>query len=81
MKYRKKPLVVDAIQIIYGRTTPGDVEKALGVNPITNTDTPFIDTLEGRFLISDGDYLIKGTAGEFYPCKPDIFEATYELVE
>ena len=40
-----------------------------------------IKTLEGSHLASSGDYIIKGVKGEFYPCKPDIFELTYELVE
>lgn len=40
-----------------------------------------IKTLEGRMLASVGDYIIKGVNGEFYPCKPDIFEKTYELAE
>jgi len=39
-----------------------------------------IETLEGNHLVSKGDFIIKGVAGEFYPCKPDIFELTYELV-
>ena len=40
----------------------------------------YIQTLEGTMLASVGDYIIKGVKGEFYPCKPDIFEATYEKV-
>ena len=40
-----------------------------------------IDTLEGKHIVSPGDYIIKGVKGEFYPCKPDIFEATYEKIE
>ena len=40
-----------------------------------------IETLEGTMEASEGDYIIKGVNGEFYPCKPDIFEKTYELVE
>jgi hypothetical protein len=42
---------------------------------------PFIKTLEGKMYISKGDYIITGIAGERYPCKPDIFEASYEAVE
>lgn len=41
----------------------------------------FIETLEGRMLASEGDYIIKGIDGEFYPCKPDIFKRTYDEVE
>ena len=40
----------------------------------------FIETLEGKMLASEGDFIIKGVSGEFYPCKPDIFDKTYELV-
>ena len=40
-----------------------------------------IKTLEGDMIASEGDYIIKGISGEFYPCKPDIFKATYEEVE
>lgn len=41
----------------------------------------FIHTLEGDMIVSPGDYVIKGVKGEFYPCKPDIFEQTYEPIE
>ena len=44
-------------------------------------DRPFILGLEGSASVSDGDYIIQGVQGEFYPCKPDIFELTYELTE
>ena len=47
-------------------------------NPETNEYE--IETLEGNHLVSKGDFIIKGVAGEFYPCKPDIFKLTYELV-
>ncbi|WP_286674643.1 hypothetical protein [Clostridium sp. ZBS3] len=40
----------------------------------------FIETLEGRMLANEGDFIIKGVNGEFYPCKPDIFEKTYDEV-
>lgn len=40
-----------------------------------------IHTLEGDHVCSEGDFIIKGVKGEFYPCKPDIFEATYEAAE
>lgn len=44
-------------------------------------DHGWIDTLEGGHIVCPGDYIIKGVQGEFYPCKPDIFEQTYERVE
>jgi hypothetical protein len=43
--------------------------------------TPYINTLEGKMYIKMGDYIIKGVKGETYPCKPDIFEMTYEIVK
>ncbi|MGT2800850.1 hypothetical protein [Streptococcus marmotae] len=45
------------------------------------TNSYYIATLEGAMYISDGDYIIKGVHGEFYPCKPDIFKETYEEVQ
>jgi hypothetical protein len=44
-------------------------------------DFGWIDTLEGTMKVNNGDWVIKGIQGEYYPCKPDIFEATYETVE
>jgi hypothetical protein len=44
-------------------------------------DHGWIDTLEGGHIVCPGDWIIKGVKGEYYPCKPDIFEATYELVQ
>lgn len=85
-KYRKKPVVIEAMQVgsymdlpavsewvntnggamTYGQTDPGPAEG-------------HISTLEGVMTVSVGDFVIKGVKGEFYPCKPDIFHATYEL--
>jgi hypothetical protein len=76
-KYRKKPVVIEAV-----RLTPDNVQEAvafcggkLKAHPLTGL---LIETLEGNMLASAGDWIIKGVKGEFYPCKPDIFEATYE---
>ena len=82
-KYRKKPVVVEAIQVVVGKTKVEEVVEFVGRENLKdeNTRFPKIITLEGEMLISDGDYIIKGVAGEFYPCKPEIFEATYEKVE
>lgn len=93
MKYRKKPVVIDAIQLT--ETNFIDVEKFIGVGEDThrhyNNEVDFlkhknpcglhIKTLEGLMIASIGDYIIKGVKGEFYPCKPDIFLATYEVAE
>jgi hypothetical protein len=80
MKFRKKPVVVEALQ--YDGFHTGQLNEFCGdkiVEPIGGK--PFIRTLEGDMSITKGDYVIKGINGEFYPCKPDIFEKTYESVE
>jgi hypothetical protein len=51
------------------------------VRPGKHMGTPMIDTLEGVHLVTPGDWIITGVKGEHYPCKPDIFEMTYERVE
>lgn len=81
-KYRKKPVTIEAIQFL---DTPEQLDKLsnfmgeLEVN-YENPDKPviLIATLEGVMAASVGDYIIKGVDGEFYPCKPNIFEKTYE---
>ena len=84
-KYRKKPVVIEATQYQEGKTSIHDLKEDLSIsnlNPLRlKDDGVFIETLEGLMKVSDGDYVIKGVADELYPCKPDIFEATYELVE
>lgn len=87
-KYRKKPVVVEAIQYQFYNKEEIDefVGKQLGeyIREISyNTFDTYIiiPTLEGNMEASIGDYIIKGVNGEFYPCKPDIFEKTYERVE
>lgn len=93
MRYRKKPIVIEAIQ--YHQQEYAD-------DPLTFAELPtwlsnavddgtirpewrsedywylLINTLEGAMLVSPGDWIIRGVKGEIYPCKPDIFEATYE---
>jgi len=90
MKFIKRPIIIDAIQWT-GNTNLSDVEKFIGCKlrveiesetaylagkgkPLFNI---FIDTLEGEMKASPLDWIIKGVKGEFYPCKPDIFEASY----
>ena len=92
MKYRKKPIVIDAIRW-YGdnlHEVKEFVGKALEYEIldsawIVGKGIPHtfirINTLEGKMEVSVGDYIIKGVCGEFYPCKADIFEKTYEKVE
>lgn len=85
MKFRKKPVVIEAVFYDQGQES-FDAIKALGC-PMDQTENvesdPWsfkIKTLEGDMKVQLGDYVIKGIKGEFYPCKPDIFEATYEKV-
>lgn len=84
MNYRKKPVVIEAVKYdgkntkeIWEFVDEGLVEHSIfpGFNDI------YIDTLEGKMMAEVGDWIIKGVNGEFYPCKPDIFEQTYERVE
>lgn len=92
MKFRKKPVVVDAVQWFKHGDHPevrqisdGDDMYFTGMGGATliNRDSyGVIGTLESpNHLVSPGDYIIRGVQGEFYPCKPSIFEATYEPVE
>lgn len=80
MKYRKKPVVIEAVQWA-GIITP-DVERLLEkANVLPKGTSLLIPTLEGVMEARMGDYIIRGVSGELYPCKPDIFNKTYELVE
>lgn len=92
MKYRKKPVEIEAVRwtgnnfeeirqfvgqdakIIYH-----DTAWEAGARPVVAVLS--IHTLEGDMMAEHGDYIIKGVNGEFYPCKPDIFAKTYEVVE
>lgn len=94
-KYRKKPVVIEAMQLtrtnakgiwtFIGKpiTLPNriDHEKWDEYLDIVNKKGIRIETLEGVMTAQVGDYIIKGIQGEFYPCKPDIFEKTYEIAE
>jgi hypothetical protein len=84
MKYRKKPVVIEA-----RRLTVFNLEEleAWCKGSIKRTCLPakdriiHIETLEGVMTANIGDWIIRGVKGEFYPCKPDIFEMTYEVAE
>lgn len=85
-KFRKKPVVIEAFKHTAnaGEQTmawPKWIIDACvdGTIYVKNGDT-FIKTLEGDHLVSEGDMIIRGIKGELYPCKPDIFAATYEQV-
>ena len=89
MKFRKKPVVVEAVQFL-----PSE-ESLKEIHNLTSTSlrkveshissegwfSLFIETLEGKMEAKIGDWIIKGIAGEIYPCKPDIFLKTYEVVD
>ena len=78
MKYRKKPIIVEAIQ--YTGDNLLEVMKFCGEGKTLFDYCLYIVTLEGNMRANKGDYIIKGVHGEFYPCKPDIFKETYETV-
>lgn len=80
MNYRKKPIVIEATQYKIGikhKALKPAYDHMSGKTPIGVG----IQTLEGFMLVQEGDWIIKGIKGEFYPCKPDIFEQTYEKVD
>jgi hypothetical protein len=83
MKFRKRPVVVEAEQFraIGGFPSLGvkSWPDEQGLQP-RDGSWGYINTLEGRMHVSDGDWIITGIKGEKYPCKPDIFEKTYEPV-
>ena len=84
-KYRKKPIVIEAVQWFHEGDHPEVVYCTYGGEPCENCENPsdyhgWIKTLEGGHFVCPGDWIIKGIEGEFYPCKPSIFEATYEEV-
>ena len=99
MRYRKKPVVIEAVRVTAadynGHTWDGspfaeqpaptwllEAVKNGAIMPVTPGSTDYaeweIRTLEGTMRAGPGDWIIKGVKGELYPCKPDIFEATYE---
>ena len=85
MKYRKKPVVIEAVQWLGTAVSFNEILAAfpeMKWAPGEMGSYIFeIETLEGKHLASKWDWVIKGVAGEFYPCKPDIFAATYEAAE
>lgn len=98
MKFRKKPIIIEAVQLQVEeqrpdvtpeywpfKETPDWLTQAMDemiLYPKYACDSDFfhmeITTLEGKMLVSPSDWIIKGVNGELYPCKPDIFEKTYE---
>lgn len=78
-KYRKKPVVIEALQFD-GKNYEECLNLSEDIFMFDGDNYLNITTLEGTMKCSVGDYIIKGVNGEFYPCKPDIFEKTYEEV-
>ena len=83
-KFRKKPVVIEAVQLIEGC---GNEMAKFAPNHVIDWGYEkngylwaTIKTLEGTMKASHEDWIIKGVSGEFYPCKPDIFEKTYERI-
>ena len=87
MKFRKRPVEIEAMRYDGHWTSAGAIQewaKSHGSNAVVVDNFGNwldIETPEGRMKVSHGDWVIRGVAGEFYPCKPDIFAATYEAVE
>ena len=89
LQYRKKPVRIEAMRFNNDELVMGGVARWCGgrvrseAKASDHTDVAYwleIPTLEGVMTARPGDYIIKGVQGEFYPCKPDIFESTYERV-
>jgi hypothetical protein len=80
--YRKKPVVIEARQLTRGRQTATDLAAWCGgwisEEPDHEAPSIIIPTLEGDRLTQQGDWIIKGVVGEFYPVRPRVFEITYE---
>lgn len=84
-KFTKKPVTIEARQLQDGMETAAylDLLRWCGGKEFhdNNGAQIVIETLEGDHLASPGDWIIQGVKGEFYPCKPDIFEATYDAAD
>lgn len=80
-QYRKKPVVIEAVQWDGNLETLSIFPKEDIENVKLRDGDLYIQTLEGEMKANVGDYIIRGVKGEYYPCKPDIFEATYEIVQ
>ena len=84
-KYCKRPIIIDAWKfdgrLDFSKTLPKEIKDAVDTIRLTQDGKLQIKTLEGKMVANIGDFIIKGVKGEYYPCKPDIFEATYEKVK
>jgi len=94
MKYRKKPVVIEAIKFEYTSVgieklksfcgeSLGKLQKERGMDAVAEAEILTLEDgkrLKAKHIATEGDYIIQGVMGEFYACKPDIFEMTYEEV-
>jgi hypothetical protein len=78
MKFRKKPVVIEAAQ---WNGNVDEIPEFIMNQCYLDREYLCVKTLEGTMVASIGDWIIQGVKGEIYPCKPDIFEATYEAVD
>lgn len=79
-RYRKKPVVIEAMQWVGDWEQAGEFCGFAAMPRAPRSDDLVISTLEGDMIANLNDWIIKGVKGEIYPCKPDIFAATYEEV-
>lgn len=86
MKYRKKPVVVEVVKFDFtvwseeiSKGERSETYPMVSLGLVRWWAVPVIETLEGDLQVTDGDFIIEGVEGEYYACKPDIFEKTYEL--
>lgn len=83
-KYRKKPVVIEAFQFDGSEESATDIAKWSDAVVVARNmasgkaEALYVETMEGEMRADPGDWIIRGVKGEFYPCKPDIFAATYE---
>ena len=77
-KYRKKPVVIEAVQYTGDNESVAEIRSFVGEELSGNGRDLFIETLEGVHIASPGDWIIRGVKGEFFPIKNDIFLETYE---
>ena len=89
-RYQKRPIIIDAFQLTkesfqnlgpFPDWARPQMQSIFGKASEGLKNVIYVDTLEGRMFANEGDYIIRGVKGEVYPCKPDIFEASYDLVE
>lgn len=77
--YRKKPVTIQAFRFEGPETVPNEAFHA--IDPDHRGDAAIVHTIEGDLVAHMGDWIIRGVKGEWYPCRSDIFAATYESVE